>query len=65
MFFKEFLNFFNLSASSINLLMVILSLNFNIDYSDFAVALLLMTSFISLFYNYLSIEIDTYRVSFV
>jgi len=65
MFFKEFLNFFNLSASSINLLMVILSLNFNIDYSSFAVALLLMTSFISLFYNYLSIEIDTYRVSFV
>jgi hypothetical protein len=65
MFFKEYLNFFNLSASSINLLMVILSLNLNIDYSSFAVALLLMTSFISLFYNYLSIEIDTYRVSFV
>jgi hypothetical protein len=65
MFFKEFLNFFNLSASSINLLMVILSLNLNIDYSSFTVALLLMTSFISLFYNYLSIEIDTYRVSFV
>jgi hypothetical protein len=62
---RGFIVFYTLTISFISFITVVFTLTFELESCLFIAAWPLLTNFISLFYNYLSIEIDTYRVSFV
>jgi hypothetical protein len=65
MFFRDFISFHTLIINLVNLIIVILSLVTNVEYIEISVAGVTITNFISLLYNYLSIEMNTHKLSFV
>jgi uncharacterized membrane protein YkgB len=63
---REFIVFYTLTISLIIFIIVVLKFFFfEIEYGDFLMAWPLFTNMVSLFYNYLSTEITTYKVSLV
>ena len=62
---RDSITFYTLTISFISFMTVVFTLVSELDYYSFLAAWPLLTNFISLFYNYLSIEIDTYRISFI
>ena len=63
---REFIVFYTLTISLIIFIIVVLKFFFfEIEYGDFLMAWPLFTNIVSLFYNYLSTEITTYKVSLV
>jgi hypothetical protein len=63
---REFIVFYTLTISFISFIIVVFKLFFfEIEYGDFLMAWPLFTNIVSLFYNYLSTEITTYKVSLV
>ena len=65
MFFREFISFYTLIINLKNFIMVILSLVINLDGLKISVACVTLTNFISLLYNYLSVEMTTHKQSYV
>ncbi len=61
---RDFLTFYNLMMSFISFITVMSTLVFELDYT-FLATWPLLTSIISLFYNYLSIDIEEQRISLV
>jgi hypothetical protein len=62
MFFRDFIISYTLIINLINFVMVILALVINLEYLKFSVACTILTNFISLLYNYFSIEINTHEL---
>ena len=59
MFFRDFIISYTLIINLVNFIMVILALVINLEYLKISVACTILTNFISLHYNYFSIEINT------
>ncbi len=63
---RNFIVFYTLTISFISFTIVVFELFcFELEYGEFLVAWPLFTNVVSLFYNYLSTEITTYKVSLV
>ena len=63
---RDFITFYTLTISFISFIIVVFELFFfEFENGDFLVAWPLFTNVVSLFYNYLSTEITTYKVSLV
>ena len=63
---RNFIVFYTLAISFISFTIVVFELfGFELIYGEFLVAWPLFTNVVSLFYNYLSTEIATYKVSLV
>jgi hypothetical protein len=63
---RNFIVFYTLAISLISFTIVVFELFcFELEYGEFLVAWPLFTNVVSLFYNYLSTEITTYKVSLV
>ncbi len=63
---RGFIVFYTLTISFISFILVVFELFFfDLEYGDFLVTWPLFTNVLSLFYNYLSIDINIYRVSLV
>jgi hypothetical protein len=62
MFFRDFIISYTLIINLVNFVMVILALVINLEYLKISVACTILTNFISLLYNYFSIEINTHEL---
>ena len=62
MFFRDFIISYTLIINLVNFIMVILALVINLEYLKISVACTILTNFISLFYNYFSIEINIHEL---
>ncbi len=62
---REFIVFYTLTISFISFITVVFTLTFELESYLFIVTWPLLTNLVSLFYNYLSLEINTYTISLV
>jgi len=62
---RDFITFYTLTISFISFMTVVVTLVSDLDCYSFLAAWPLLTNFIALFYNYLSIDVNIYRVSLV